>query len=100
MAAVLALLCLPATSTARTDRDGAQIAAAFMPAWRCTVYAAVGGLLEAPGQQPTFFQSRNGSFFLGHTGYSNLRREGRLPFAAGRAMLNSYTFEYALADFS
>jgi hypothetical protein len=103
MAAVVALLCLPATNGYGFEpiKDGAQIAAAFMTnlAMHEVGHAAVGSLLGAQGEQPTFFRSRNGSFFLGHTGYSNLRREGRLPFAAGGAMLNGYTFEYALADF-
>lgn len=103
IAAVVALLCLPAAEGLCFEpiKDGAQIAAAFMTnlAMHEIGHAAVGSLVGAQGEQPGFFKSNNGSFFLGHTSYDNIKREARVPFMVGGAMMNGYTFEYALADY-
>jgi len=100
--AVLAVLCLPATGSCFAPMsDAAQIAAAFMTnlAMHEVGHAAAGTMVGASGVNTSFFNTKNGSFFLGHTEYHNLKQEGRLPFLVGGPMMNSYTFDFALADY-
>jgi hypothetical protein len=100
--AAAALLVAPAKAHSfEFVKDSAQVAAAFMTnlAMHEVGHAAVGTFVGAEGVKTSFFARRNGAFFLGHTSYSNLRREARVPFLAGGPMMNCYTFEYALADY-